>query len=325
MSSLAAGLLLLQATAGPVSVGPVAADSIRRVVDRLAAALPEPAAARFGLDSLAEALRIARAGLEAPDFRLSDTLVSGRLTILTTVRERAVLAAVLPEAARAWSRQFAAEAPAVRIEVHGGGWGPARTLTGRFDGDSTVLAAEHVGLRLQATGAEAAARRALGSVLGQLLIERADPALRDWLVVGPPLLLAGPPPDELAYQLATAAGPASRACRGGDRPACRMAFGLEPAAAKELPLAARGALVRQALDAGGPGAWSRLTAEPDRPLEDRLASAAGRTSDALIEDVLQAVEGDGHQGPAADLGRWALAVVWLLLGLGVPMLGGVRR
>jgi len=318
MSSLALILALLQ----PV---PGAADSVRRVVDRLTALLPAPSEARTALDSLTLEAQAARAASESAGGSLTDTLVNGPLTLLTTRVERRVFADILPEASRAWSGLFAGPAPEVWLEVRGGPWGPARTLVGRHREDTAFRAATHLGVRLRGPDPESFARRVVGEVLGQLLLDRADPGLRDWLVFGPTPIGQPAGAEELSYQLATSVAPATRACRDGDRSRCPAAFGLDGGTTKELSLAARGALVRAALDAGGPGAWDRLLAQPDRSMSDRLAAAAGRPPEVLIDRLMARARADRSGGPGADPLRWWVAAGWLALALGVVAGGGIRR
>ncbi|MBL8988609.1 MAG: hypothetical protein JNJ80_20210 [Gemmatimonadetes bacterium] len=318
MFSLVVTLTLLQSVAG-------AADSARQVVDRLAAMLPAPSDVRTALDSLAREARAARAASEAAGAKLTDTLVNGPVTLLTTRVERQAFAGVLSEASRAWSGLFAGPAPEVWLEVRGGAWSPARTLVGRYRADTVFRAATHLGVRLRGPDPESFARRAAGDVLGQLLLDRADPSLRDWLVVGPTPIGQPAGTDELSYQLATSVAPATTACRDGDRSRCPAAFGLDGGITKELSLAARGALVREALDVGGPGAWERLLAQPDRSLSDRLAAAAGRPPEVLIDRLMARARADRSGGPGADPLRWWVAAGWLALALGMVVGGGIRR
>ncbi|MEZ4412956.1 MAG: hypothetical protein R2910_08240 [Gemmatimonadales bacterium] len=108
----------------------------------------------------------------------------------------------------------------------------------------------------------------------------------------------------------------------GDSAACRAI--LTPAHVL-LPVSVGGRrfLLQEALDAGGDGAFERLTSAGDLALADRLSNAAGLPLDSLLSRWSTAIRAGAPHGPARPAWELFLAAAWSALLLAV-VLGGPR-
>jgi hypothetical protein len=106
---------------------------------------------------------------------------------------------------------------------------------------------------------------------------------------------------------------AFRACIARSAAACTGLLRSLPAGTLPKPLAhdARATLVREALRLGGRDAYRRLLREPDAPIGDRLAAAAGVRLDSLLAHWRDAVL--RARPPAVALPWWAVGAAfgWL--------------
>jgi hypothetical protein len=82
-------------------------------------------------------------------------------------------------------------------------------------------------------------------------------------------------------------------------------------------------VVQEALDAGGDGAFERLTAAGDLELAERLSNAAGLPLDSLLSRWSAAIRTGTPRGPARPAWELLLAAAWSALLLAVA-LGGPR-
>lgn len=241
-----------------------------------------------------------------------DTLATDGLVVVVPARFRRAFGAALGEVAPAWLSLFEQVPPVLTIATRGSFVEGDLTLVGSRAAGAPTFGFSRLGYRLEVT--PAAARRMLWTVLAGYLDTEADSALLRWTPgVLPRLELV--PDGDVAYQLATAPGASSAACRRGNRAQCAVALGLEgPLAAKELPRGTRAALLAWALEAGGAGAWSRLVAHPDEPIALRLAAAARRPDGAaVVADWLDAVGAARSGAEFAGTGGWVAGTGWLLI------------
>ena len=99
---------------------------------------------------------------------------------------------------------------------------------------------------------------------------------------------------------------------GGDVGGCRALLRRLSPVEPPLPSGPR-ALVGLALDLGGPGAYDRLVASPDRPIADRLEAAAGVSDDSLIATGrARALVARPQPVTLNTAGAWA-AFAWVLV------------
>ena len=104
------------------------------------------------------------------------------------------------------------------------------------------------------------------------------------------------------------------ACTGNDDAACIALMRLAPrVAAPPLSTTTRALLLALALDAGGRNAFDQLLDNPARPLEARLAAAAGIPADSLIGRWRRRVLAVRPKTVAADERVAWGAVVWSVL------------
>ena len=138
-------------------------------------------------------------------------------------------------------------------------------------------------------------------------------------------------PAETWPRLATLAGghlsgletTAKQRCKdSGDPTACRTI--LTPAHLL-LPVSVGGRrfLVQEALEAGGDGAFGRLTAPGNIALEDRLSNAAGIPLDSLLAGWSASIRAETPRGPAQPAWELLLAAAWSAVLL-AAVLGGPR-
>jgi len=108
----------------------------------------------------------------------------------------------------------------------------------------------------------------------------------------------------------------------GDPAACRAI--LTPAHVL-LPVGVGGRriLLQEALDAGGTGAFERLTSAGDLALADRLSNAAGMPIDSLLSRWSAAIRAQTPRGPARPAWELLLAAAWSAVLL-AAVLGGPR-
>lgn len=99
---------------------------------------------------------------------------------------------------------------------------------------------------------------------------------------------------------------------GGDVDGCTTILHRQSRLEPPLPAGPR-ALVGLALDLGGPGAYDRLMASPDRPIADRLAAAARVSADSLITSWrARALAARPQPVTLNTAGAWA-ALAWVLV------------
>ena len=97
--------------------------------------------------------------------------------------------------------------------------------------------------------------------------------------------------------------------QSGDEAACRAI--LTPSRVLlPVDVSGRRLLIQQALEVGGAGAFERLMAAGDLPLEVRLANAAGLPIDTLLSRWSAAVRAKSTHGPASPPWELLLGTAW---------------
>jgi hypothetical protein len=104
-----------------------------------------------------------------------------------------------------------------------------------------------------------------------------------------------------------------RACldEGSDADCLAILQRVPPAAVPPpLPTAARFSVVRTAIALGGRSAYARLLTSPGRPMEDRLATAAGVSPDSLLGTWHAAVMAARPRPVTVEPGGGWMALAW---------------
>lgn len=150
------------------------------------------------------------------------------------------------------------------------------------------------------------------------------------LRVGPDTLAEWYPPGAwprlagmVGGQLSGLENEARRECEATGNPAACRAILTPGHVLWPVSVGGRRLLVQEALDAGGVGAFERLTAASGRDLGGRLASAAGIPLDSLLGQWSAVLRTGTTHGPARPTWELLLAAAWSALLL-VATLGGSR-
>ena len=275
-------------------------------------------------DDLARVQRVRREGVAG-----SDTVEAGPVRLIVRRADHEVAESVAPDLAAVWTKLFGAGQPRVTLvavrrasSVWTPGEGFALQAFGADDPfpiGSGWIRPDRLG-RLDADRLAQAAWTALAAVLAG----RADTDLMVWLKAPASPDLRSYQTDDLHYQVATTRSRAARRCFDGALTDCPEAFGLGPGAGTAT-LQLRHSLFAYALTIGPPGAWPRLLAEPAAPMARRLAAAAGQPIDSVFVGWQRWRVAHRPRALAIELGRWAAAGAWLLVGLAAVAGYGGRR
>ena len=119
--------------------------------------------------------------------------------------------------------------------------------------------------------------------------------------------------------------PGDDRCYGQKEPdACRSILLTGPIP-PPVRIAGRQYLVQLALEAGGPGAFGRLTADSAASIQHRLEAAAGITVDSLLGAWAQAVRASRPERPAPTAWMTLLVLGWCAVVLAMSMAEGRWR
>ncbi len=278
------------------------------------------------IDSLDHAIVQLSAAIESPGSRDPvDTVEVGRFRLTLTRRDRERFVPPAAAISREWESLFGTTAPRLYLTVTISGWTGARTIAVQADSNGAVVGAAILRWTSARRGfREPDMRRALWEAVGGALLERSDSSLRAWLPVAPVGRSDVFDPDDLAYQWATAFGPASADCRTGNGPRCVTALGLGQPVDREFTLQTRAALLAHLLETSAPGSWSRLESSAGQPMLARLAAVSGGDPQAAIMAWRQS-RLNRPRTYWDDPRRWAMAGVWCLVALSASLAGGMRR